>query len=102
VDWQFQKEAATRAVRELTGVRGVTNHIAVAPRVTADDVQKQIEAAFRRSAELDARRVRVSVHDSTVTLTGNVHSWTERQAAERAAWAAPGVAHVDDRLAVVP
>jgi len=102
VDWQYQKDAAARAVRELTGVRGVTNHIEVQPRVKAADVQAKIEAAFRRSAEIDARRVNVSVQDNKVTLTGNVHSWGERQEAERAAWAAPGVAQVEDRISIVP
>jgi osmotically-inducible protein OsmY len=102
VDWQFQKDAVSRAIRVLPGVRDVANQITVRPTVKVADVQGQIEAAFRRSAELDARRVSVSVQDGKVTLTGNVHSWAERQEAEHAAWAAPGVAEVDDRLAVVP
>ena len=102
VDWQFQKDAAARAVRDLMGVRGVTNTIAIQPRVQAGDVQAKIEAAFRRSAEIDARRVNVAVKDATITLSGNVRSWAERQEAEKAAWAAPGVAQVDDRLTVVP
>lgn len=101
-DWQYQKDAATRAVRYLKGVRGVTNHIKVEPRAKAGDVQAKIEAAFQRSAQIDARRVKVTVQDSKVTLTGNVRSWEERREAEQAAWAAPGVAHVDDLLAVVP
>jgi osmotically-inducible protein OsmY len=65
-------------------------------------VQAKIEAAFQRSAQIDARRVKLTVQDSSVTLTGNVRSWAERREAETAAWAAPGVAHLDELLAVVP
>jgi osmotically-inducible protein OsmY len=102
VELQYQKEAAARAVRDLVGVRGVTNTIALAPRVVAGDVRDKIEGAFKRSAEIDARRISVSVQNGKVTLSGNVRSWAERQEAERAAWAAPGVTHVDDRLLVMP
>jgi osmotically-inducible protein OsmY len=102
VDWQYQKEAATRAVRDLIGVRGVTNTIAIHPSLKAGDVRDKIEAAFRRSAEIDARRVNVTVHDSTIVLSGHVRSFAERREAEKAAWAAPGVAQVDDRLTIVP
>jgi osmotically-inducible protein OsmY len=66
------------------------------------DVRNHIEAAFKRSAEIDARRINVTAHDGTVILSGNVRSWAERQEAEQAAWAAPGVSQVDDRLTVVP
>ena len=65
-------------------------------------VRAKIEAAFTRSAEIDARRVSVTAQDGKVILAGNVRSWAERQEAERAAWAAPGVSQVDDRIAVVP
>ena len=102
VTWQFQKDAAARAVRDLAGVLGVSNQIALEPDVKATDVRTKIEAAFKRSAEIDSRRVHVNVNDGEVVLTGNVRSWAERQEAERAAWAAPGVTSVDDQLAVVP
>jgi osmotically-inducible protein OsmY len=102
LDWQFQKDAADRAVRDLTGVKGVTNDIRVQPHVKTTDVRAKIEAAFTRSAEIDARRVSVTAQDGKVTLAGNVRSWAERQEAERAAWAAPGVSQVDDRIIVVP
>jgi osmotically-inducible protein OsmY len=102
VDWQYQKDAALRAVRNLTGVKGVTNGIVLKSRVKPTDVRAQIEAAFKRSAEIDARRISIAATDGTVVLSGNVHSWAERQQAERAAWAAPGVVQVDDRLTIVP
>ena len=102
LDWQYQKDAAGRAVRELTGVKGVTNSIVVQPRVKTIEVRDKIEAAFKRSAEIDARRINVTAQDGKVILSGNVHSWAEREEAERAAWAAPGVTQVDDHLAVVP
>jgi len=105
VEYYHQSAAAERVVRDLTGVRGVSNSIllkAPAVPVRPSDVAAKIEAAFRRSAEVDARRINVNAQDGKVILSGNVRSWTERQEAERAAWAAPGVTQVDDRLAVIP
>ena len=102
VDWQYQRDAAYRTVRDLTGVKGVTNSVTVNARVKSVDVRDKIEAAFKRSAEIDARRVNVTALDGKVILSGNVHSWFERQEAERAAWAAPGVTQVEDRLTITP
>jgi osmotically-inducible protein OsmY len=102
VDWYFQKEAAEEAIQPLLGVRGVTNLIAVKPRASATDIKSRIEAAFRRSAEIDARKIRVETHEGTVTLQGDVRSWAERREAERTAWAAPGVSHVEDMIIVSP
>jgi Predicted periplasmic or secreted lipoprotein len=102
VAWQYQKSAAERIVQRLYGVKGVANSIIVKPEASPADVKTKIESAFKRSAEIDAQRVKVDARDGTVTLTGSVHSLVEREEAERAAWAAPGVTHVDDRLMVVP
>lgn len=105
LEYYYQSAAAERAVRDLTGVKGVSNCIVLQAPVTpvkAGDVAAKIEAAFKRSAEIDARRVNVTAQDGKVVLSGNVRSWAEQREAERAAWAAPGVTQVDDRLAVVP
>jgi osmotically-inducible protein OsmY len=102
VDWQYQKDAAESTVRLLAGVRGITNDISVGPRAQPSDVQARIEAALKRSAEIDARRLTVNVSDGSVTLTGNVHSAAERDEARRAASAAPGVRLVVDHMVIVP
>jgi osmotically-inducible protein OsmY len=101
VDWNYQREAAENCARKVNGVRGVANKIAVKPTVSPTGVKAKIEDALRRSAEIDARRITVSAQDGTITLSGNVHSWFERDEAERAAWAAPGVSRVVDHIAIV-
>lgn len=98
--WAYQRDAAARAVRCLTGVRGVTNLIALKPRVPTQHIKQRIVGAFRRSADLDAKTIRVEALAGKVTLSGTVHSWTERREAERVAWAAPGVAQVENLIAV--
>ena len=103
---RFQREAAAADMRRLGGVRGVVNLIQVTPQVAQgvdpDLVKQKIEAALRRSAELEAEGVHIDVNGGQVTLRGTVRTWSERAVAESAAWAAPGVLQVFDDLQVHP
>ena len=100
VEWDFQRLGAERTVRRVKGVKGVTNSIQLKPRVEPTEIKRKIEEAFRRNAEIDANRITVEAHDGEVILRGTVRSWAERQEAERAAWSAPGVKRVDDRITI--
>jgi osmotically-inducible protein OsmY len=102
VNWQYQKDTAGRDVRNLTGVTGLSNNITVKPRVSATDVTAKIKSAFKRSAELDARRISVQSENGKVILRGNVRSLVEKDDAGWAAWAAPGVSSVENLINVTP
>jgi osmotically-inducible protein OsmY len=100
VEWQYKKSEAERVVRNLAGVKGVINLIDVKPKAQPAEIKKQVEQALVRSAQTDAQNITVEVEGSKVILKGKVRSWAERQEAERAAWRAPGVATVDNRITI--
>jgi osmotically-inducible protein OsmY len=101
VTWQYQRNNAENALRHLGGIAGISNNITIKPRPQVGVIKQRIEEALRRSAEVEARQIRVDIKDSgTVMLDGKVDTWSERSAVERAAWSVPGVHSVVDRLDV--
>jgi osmotically-inducible protein OsmY len=100
VDWQYQRWAAERAIRNLSGVKGVIDNIALAQKPIPTDIKTKIEDALERVARNDADRISVLVDGGTVTLSGKVHSFAETRAARTAAWAARGVTKVIDNMQV--
>jgi osmotically-inducible protein OsmY len=101
-EWQYQRQTAENAVRRIKGVKGVSNLIQLKPHVEPTEIQRKIQEALRRSAEVDANHITVETNGGEVVLKGTVRSWVEREEAERAAWAAPGVTRVVDQIAVSP
>jgi osmotically-inducible protein OsmY len=99
--WQYQREEAEFVAGNVPGVVDVDNQITLTgPQPKTGDVKQSIERAFQRNANLDAEGLSVKTCGNTVLLSGAVSSWDERAAAVAAAWAAPGVAAVEDRIVV--
>jgi osmotically-inducible protein OsmY len=101
-EWQFQRDTAEKAVRRLQGIKGVSNLIKLKPRAQPSEIKCKIEEAFKRNAELDAKRVVVEANGSEVIIKGTVRSWAEREEAELVAWSAPDITKVDNRIVVSP
>ncbi len=102
LDWQFQKDAATLAVDDIIGVKGVTNLITIKPRVNIPVIRDSIKKALERSADIEADRIIIETQGNKITLRGKARSWSERNEVERAAWCAPGVMEVEDNLVIAP
>lgn len=101
VGWHYQSDEARRVAGKANGVVGVSDLIEVKqPGPTTSDIRNRIEAAFKRQADLDAHSVTIATDGGRVTLSGKVRAWHERQAAERAAWNAPGVTRVVDNIVI--
>jgi len=100
VNHDYQRRAAERAVRDLPGVKGISNLITLKPKVEPKEIKEKIEKTFTRQAQLDAHNISVEVSGSTVTLRGEVRTWAERRDAEKIAYAAPGVTSVKNEIKV--
>ena len=101
VAWDFERQAAESMVRGLHGVRNVINLVSIKPKVSLTAVKAEIEAALKRRADLDAQEINVTVEGDAITLSGKVHSWTEKNLAIHSAWSAPGVRSVIDKTVIV-
>ena len=101
VDYQYQKEAAEDAIRGLRGVKGVRNTIIVTPpSISPGNIKQKIEKALERAAQVDAQKITVETEGGKVILHGDVRTWAEREEAERAAWAAPGVFAIENDIRI--
>lgn len=100
VEWNYQRDLAAEDTAKITGVVRIDNRIQVAPPISTTDIINRIEQAFERNADLEAEEIHVQAQGAKVTLTGSVSSWNKRYLAESAAWSAPGVIQVEDRLMV--
>ncbi|MDO8335510.1 MAG: BON domain-containing protein [Candidatus Saccharibacteria bacterium] len=101
VEWNYQRNAAEKLVRSLTGVKGVSNNIILKTReVQAGVVKQKIEDALKREALREAKQINVAINGGTVTLSGKVHSFSEMNDAKLAAWSAPGVTKIENKLLV--
>ncbi|GAA3918180.1 BON domain-containing protein [Chitinophaga oryziterrae] len=102
LEWQYQKDAAVNAVKDLQGVRGVSNLVQLRPGPTGVIVKDHIKKALERIADVEADRIDIITEGRSITVKGKVRSWSERSEVERAVWATPGVWSVKDELVIAP
>jgi osmotically-inducible protein OsmY len=100
VEWDYQRRSAAWSVKNLIGVTGVSNQIAIKPAVTSTAIKSDIDAALKRRANGDSQNISVDVRGDHVTLSGNVHSWSERELVMHSAWGTPGVRDVVNNISI--
>jgi osmotically-inducible protein OsmY len=100
VEWEYQRQSAANSVRYLMGVTGISDQIVIKPKLSPAAIRTDIEAALKRRAQTDSRRISVAVNGHEVTLGGSVHSWSEKDLATHSAWGTPGVRNVVDKMTV--
>jgi len=100
VEWEFQRNSAKNAITNLSGVIGISNNIKIMPTLKVTDIKNKIASAFQRSATIDSEKINIIADGSRITLTGKVRSYTEKKDAENAAWLAPGVDRVENKIEI--
>ena len=100
LDYEYQRQLASSSVRHLMGVTGVSNQLTIKSILTSSTVKSDIEAALKRRALTDAQEIMITVNGGEVTLTGVVHSWSERDMVSDSVWNTPGVTDVNDNISV--
>jgi len=100
LEWNFQREAAKNLVNNQIGVKGLTCNITIKSETHDDIEKKDIENALGRNWSIDDDDIEVKVSGNKVTLNGTVHSFYQKDEAERIAWNAPGVWIVDNELVI--
>ena len=100
VDWQFQRDEAARAIKYISGVKGVVNNLQIKTKPKVADVREKIRKELERTVDQEANQIEIETSNGRVTLRGRVHSWSELDAARRAAWSVSGVTEVDNELVV--
>lgn len=102
VGWYFQKIESHKAVRHIRGVKHVIDNIVVKPQTSVHDLQRRVSSALHRNASVNAKKIHVDISGTVVRLSGTATTWMQREAAERAAFDAPGVTMVDNQIMVEP